>query len=267
MAAHRIAVLTGRTPAAMAEVLDHPAALPELPAQINAGAPGDLLRRRPDVAAAERRLAAATARIGVAMADLFPRFTLGGLIGTQALGFGSLFERDSETRMISLGVGGSFLDVGRVRSRIAAANSATAENLAVYERTVLRAMEETENALVRLSRAQTENAMLVQATEASRRAAKTARLQFEGGAIHVLDVLEAERSRLESEDLLAQSATRRATALVAVYKTLAGGWSHALPGPQGEAVAQRHKSGDRPELDELGEMSGYNAATLKRPLY
>jgi hypothetical protein len=55
--------------------------------------------------------------------------------------------------------------------------------------------------------------------------------------------------------------------LVAVYKTLAGGWSHALPGPQGEAVAQRHKSGDRPELDELGEMSGYNAATLKRPLY
>ncbi|MEX7580278.1 TolC family protein, partial [Pseudomonas aeruginosa] len=156
VAAHRIAVLTGRTPAAMAEVLDHPAALPELPAQINAGAPGDLLRRRPDVAAAERRLAAATARIGVAMADLFPRFTLGGLIGTQALGFGSLFERDSETRMISLGVGGSFLDVGRVRSRIAAANSATAENLAVYERTVLRAMEETENALVRLSRAQTE---------------------------------------------------------------------------------------------------------------
>jgi NodT family efflux transporter outer membrane factor (OMF) lipoprotein len=267
VAAHRIAVLTGRTPAAMAEVLDHPAALPELPAQINAGAPGDLLRRRPDVAAAERRLAAATARIGVAMADLFPRFTLGGLIGTQALGFGSLFERDSETRMISLGVGGSFLDVGRVRSRIAAANSATAENLAVYERTVLRAMEETENALVRLSRAQTEYAMLVQATEASRRAAKTARLQFEGGAIHVLDVLEAERSRLESEDLLAQSATRRATALVAVYKTLAGGWSHALPGPQGEAVAQRHKSGDRPELDELGEMSGYNAATLKRPLY
>ena len=267
VAAHRIAVLTGRTPAAMAEVLDHPAALPELPAQVNAGAPGDLLRRRPDVAAAERRLAAATARIGVAMADLFPRFTLGGLIGTQALGFGSLFERDSETRMISLGVGGSFLDVGRVRSRIAAANSATAENLAVYERTVLRAMEETENALVRLSRAQTENAMLVQATEASRRAAKTARLQFEGGAIHVLDVLEAERSRLESEDLLAQSATRRATALVAVYKTLAGGWSHALPGPQGEAVAQRHKSGDRPELDELGEMSGYNAATLKRPLY
>jgi len=239
---NEIAVLTGRTPAAMAEVLDHPAALPELPAQINAGAPGDLLRRRPDVAAAERRLAAATARIGVAMADLFPRFTLGGLIGTQALGFGSLFERDSETRMISLGVGGSFLDVGRVRSRIAAANSATAENLAVYERTVLRAMEETENALVRLSRAQTEYAMLVQATEASRRAAKTARLQFEGGAIHVLDVLEAERSRLESEDLLAQSATRRATALVAVYKTLAGGWSHALPGPQGEAVAQRHKS-------------------------
>ncbi|VGO10647.1 RND efflux system, outer membrane lipoprotein CmeC [plant metagenome] len=239
VAAHRIAVLTGRTPAEMAAVLDAPVALPVLPTQVNAGAPGELLRRRPDVAAAERRLAAATARIGVATADLFPRFTLGGLIGTQALGFGSLFERDSETRVISLGVGGNFLDIGRVRARIAAANSAAAENVALYERAVLRAMEETENALVRLSRAQAENGTLTQAAEASRRAANTARLQFEGGAINVLDVLDAERSRLEAEDLLAQSATRRATALVAVYKTLAGGWPDALPAPQGESVARR----------------------------
>lgn len=237
--AHRVAVLTGRPPAAMADVLDRSATLPILPVQINAGAPGELLRRRPDIAAAERRLAAATARIGVVTADLFPRFTLGGLIGTQALGFGALFERDSETRMISLGVGGPFLDIGRVRARIAAANSAAAENLAVYELTVLRAMEETENALVRLSHAQAEHTILVKAAEAGRRAALTARLQFEGGLISVLEVLDAERLQLDAEDVLAQSTTRNATALVAVYKTLAGGWPQLLPDTQVSADPRR----------------------------
>lgn len=229
LTANRIAILTGRAPAAMVEVLDHSVALPVLPARVNAGVPGELLRRRPDIAAAERRLAAATARIGVATADLFPRFTLGGLIGTQALGFSALFERDSETRMISLGVDGSSLDIGRVRARIVAANATAAENLAVYERTVLRAMEETENALVRLSHGQAEHAILVQAAEASRRAARTARLQFEGGMISVLEVLDSEHLRLEAEDLLAQSTTRQASALVAMYKALAGGWPQFLP--------------------------------------
>ncbi|WP_338028409.1 efflux transporter outer membrane subunit [Corticimicrobacter populi] len=237
--AHRIAVLTGRTPAAMAAVLDPAAALPTLPMKINAGTPGELLRRRPDVAAAERRLAAATARIGVATADLFPQFTLGGLIGTQALGWGALFERDSETRMVSLGVGGSFLDVGRVRARIAAANAAASENLALYERTVLRALEETENALVRLSRSQTEHALLEQAAQASRRAVATARLQFEAGVISVLDVLDAERFRLEAEELLARSSMQMATAWVAVYRTLAGGWPQSVPAAQGQALASR----------------------------
>lgn len=239
--AHRIGVLTGRVPEALVAVLERPAALPDLPTAVNAGAPGDLLRRRPDIAAAERRLAAATARIGVATADLFPRFTLGGLIGTQALGFGSLFDRDSETRLISLGVGGSFLDVARVRSRIAAANSAAAENLASYEGTVLRAMEETENALTRLSHAQSEQAALIDGAEASRRAATTARVQFDEGAINVLDVLQAERARLEAEDLLAQSTTRKATALVSVYRTLAGGWEGWVPEPQGPKLAASYR--------------------------
>lgn len=239
VAIHRLSVLVGQTPSALAPVLNQVIALPSLPAAVNPGAPGDLLRRRPDIAAAERRLASASARIGVATADLFPRFTLGGLIGTQALGLGSMFERDSETRLISLGIDGSFLDVARVRARIAAANADAAGRLADYEGTVLRAMEETENALVRLSRTQVENAYLNEAALASRRAADTARLQFDGGAISVLDVLDAERSRLEAEDLLARSSTRKATALVAVYKALAGGWPQAIPAAQGEAYAAR----------------------------
>lgn len=116
VATHRIAVLTGRPPQSLVTVLEAPGELPALPQNIAVDAPSDLLRRRPDVAAAERRLAAATARIGVATADLFPRFTLGGLIGTQAFDAGALFERDSEMRLLTLGVDGSFLNVGRVRA-------------------------------------------------------------------------------------------------------------------------------------------------------
>ena len=100
-AMHRLAVLTGRTPDALVAQLEPQRPLPALPARLDAGTPGELLRRRPDIAAAEARLHAATARIGVATADLFPRFTLSGLIGSQAIDAGALFERDSETRLVA----------------------------------------------------------------------------------------------------------------------------------------------------------------------
>jgi multidrug efflux system outer membrane protein len=224
VATHRIAVLTGREPEALIAELEAPAPLPALPAQIPAGAPGDLLRRRPDVFAAERRLAGATARIGVATADLFPRFTLGGLIGTQAIDSGALFERDSETRAVALGIDWSFLDIGRVRARIAAADADAAGHLASYEQTVLRALEETENALVRYSRLQRERQHLEAAAAAGSEAARLARLRFDGGVADFLQVLDAERSQLETEDRLVQSETRSAVALVALYKAMAGGW-------------------------------------------
>lgn len=226
---HRIAVLTGAEPGALVAELDQTRPLPLLPQLAVTDAPGDLLRRRPDVAAAERRLHAATARIGVATADLFPRFTLGGLIGSRALDAGALFERDSETRAITLGIDGGFLDVGRVRARIAATDAAAAADLADYEGTVLRALEETENALVRVSRAERERVHLEHAAAASASAARTARVRFENGASNVLDVLDAERVRLLAEDALAQGHARNATAVVALYRTLAGGWPQQLP--------------------------------------
>ena len=104
VAMHRLAVLSGQTPDALVGDLSTPKALPSLPDRIDAGTPGDLLRRRPDIAAAEARLHAATARVGVATADLFPRFTLGGLIGSQAIDSDALFHRDSETRLVSFGI-------------------------------------------------------------------------------------------------------------------------------------------------------------------
>lgn len=123
VAMHRLAVLTGRTPDALVAQLEPLQPLPALPAKLDPGTPGDLLRRRPDVAVAEQRLHAATARIGVATADLFPRFTLGGLIGSQAIDSGDLFEGGSQTRFVALGIDWSFLDIGRVRARIAAADA------------------------------------------------------------------------------------------------------------------------------------------------
>lgn len=227
---HRLAVLTGQSPGALLATLDAaPASLPALPSSVEPGTPGDLLRRRPDVRAAEHRLHAATARIGVATADLFPRFTLGGLLGTQALESSLLFGRDAETRLVALGVDWSFLDVGRVRARIAASESAAAGSLARYEQVVLEALEETENALVRYGHARLEDAHLERSARDSARAAELARVRFDAGAAGLLDVLDAERSQLQAQDALADGRTRSATALVDLYRAMAGGWPERAP--------------------------------------
>ena len=227
--AHRLAVLTGRSPDALMAELEAASALPPLPAGLDPGTPGDLLRRRPDVIAAEHRLHAATARIGVATADLFPRFTLGGLIGTQAIDSSALFERDGETRLVVLGVDWSFLDVGRVRARIAASGAEASGALAAYQQSVLLALEDTENALVRYARARVEDRHLEQAAVDSARAAQLARVRFDAGAVDLLEVLDAERNQLQAQDSFADGRTRSVIALVGLYKALAGGWPTRVP--------------------------------------
>ncbi len=226
---HRLAVLVGRTPDALIADLQPAKPLPALPAKLDPGTPGELLRARPDIAAAEARLHAATARVGVATADLFPRFTLGGLIGSQAIDSSALFERDSETRLVALGIDWSFLDIGRVRARIAAADADAAGELAHYQQTVLLALEDTENALVRYARARSEDAHLERAAADSASAARLARVRFDAGAIDLLEVLDAERTRLQAQDAFADSRTRSAIGAVGVYTALAGGWPQALP--------------------------------------
>lgn len=221
---HRLSVLTGREPGALAQRLSEPEPMPALPARVPVGTPGEVLRRRPDVLSAERRLAAATARVGIATADLFPRFTLGGLIGTQAADLGALFERDSETRLVALGVDWTFLDAGRVRARIAAADADADAHLAHYRRTVLLALEETESAMARYAHARREQAHLERAADTGSQAARLARLRFEAGAADFLQVLDAERAQLDAEARLVQGRTRAAVALVSLYRSLAGGW-------------------------------------------
>lgn len=229
IAMHRLAVLTGRTPGALVEELSEPRPLPALPARIDPGAPGDLLRRRPDIAVAEARLHAATARIGVATANLFPRFTLAGLIGTQAVDVSALFERDSETRFVALGIDWSFLDFGRVRARIAAAGADAGGELARYRQAVLLALEDTENALVLHARARAQDAHLERAALDSERAARLARARYEAGASGLLDVLDAERVQLQAQDAFAEARMRSAASAVAVFKALAGGWPEMPP--------------------------------------
>ncbi|MCW5117312.1 efflux transporter outer membrane subunit [Burkholderia cenocepacia] len=240
---HRLAVLTGQTPDALIGRFDLPGTaastgtpvlLPALAADIDPGAPGELLRRRPDVAAAEARLHAATARVGVATADLFPRFTLSGLLGSATSSYG-FFRAGSDTNLIALGIDWSFLDVGRVRARIAASDAEAAGQLAQYRQTVLGALEETENALLRVARTRDETAHLVRAADDSARAAQLAQARFSAGAIDYYEVLDAQRTLLQAQDAAADGRMRSAASTVTLYKALAGGWpsgtGQGAPGP------------------------------------
>lgn len=229
-AIHRISVLTGREPGALRAELALPADLPEVPELIAVSDPAQLLRRRPDIRVSERELAAATARIGVAVADLFPRVTFTGSVGYAAQTVDGLGDSGSGTHLIAPGLSWAIFDLGHVRSRIAAARARGEAALAAYEQTVLRALQEAEDALVTHARSRERLVNLAEAAEASGTAARLARLRYENGVIDFLQVLDAERSLLEAEDGLAQSRADAATSLVGVYKALGGGWSAPASG-------------------------------------
>lgn len=224
---HRLSVLTGREPNALHEQLFLPQDLPAVPSLTAIGDPAGLLRRRPDIRVSERDLAAATARIGVAVADLFPRVTFVGSVGVAAGTVGALDDAGSGTRLIAPGISWAAFDLGRVRAQIAAAHARADSQLARYQQTVLRALQETEDALVTHARAQDRLGDLTESARASRRAAELAQIRYENGVIDFLQVLDAERTVLQAEDALAQSRTETATSLVAVYKALGGGWEGA----------------------------------------
>lgn len=224
---HRLGVLTGREPHALHARLAAPGELPALPGITPVGDAAQLLRRRPDIRAAERELAAATARIGIATADLFPRVSFTGSVGYVADSASGLGDAGTGTRLLGPGISWAALDLGRVRARIAGARARNEAALARYEQVVLLALEETENALVGHARARERLAHVEEAARASATAARIARLRFENGAVDFLQVLDAERTLLEAEDRLAQTRTETATSLVAVFKALGGGWEEA----------------------------------------
>lgn len=217
---NRIGVLTGRQPQVLRAELETDAPMPALPDRIAVGTPEALLRRRPDVRAVERRLAAATARVGVAVADLFPKITLGHGFGWSATEFDELGEDASERWSLGPLITWPAFDFGRVRAQVGVADAQLDATLAGYEQTVLRALEETESALARYAHQRREVAELRAAAEQSANAARLARLRYEGGVADFLQVLDAERTLLEAEDRLASSRTAAATALIALHKAL-----------------------------------------------
>jgi multidrug efflux system outer membrane protein len=221
---YRLSVLTGRQPTTLSAGLATLAPMPALPPLNAIGSPEALLRRRPDVRVAERRLAASTARVGVAMGDLFPKVTLVGDVGYFAPTFGDFGQ--SEARSFSAGpsISWAAFDLGRVRARISSSKALTDAALASYESAVLGALEDTEGALISYGRSQSRRDALKIAAAASDRAADLARKRFEGGLIDFLEVLDAERTALSAELLLSQSRTDAATSLIAVYKALGAGW-------------------------------------------
>ncbi len=225
IAANRLAVLLGLRPGALADELAPREIAPHL-TTIAVASPEALLQRRPDIRAAERELAAATARIGVAKADLFPRLSLSGFIGFIAGDASDLGESQSRAWSVSPVLSWAGFDRGTY-ARIAAAGARTAGLLASYELTVLRALEETENAFaIYGSERQRLQAVVEQAT-ASRTAAELARVQYREGAVDFLRLLDAERTLLQAEDEVAAAEASLNSSVVSIYKALGGGWEAA----------------------------------------
>lgn len=231
---HRLAVLTARPPDALDGLLGPVRELPALPPIVDVGDPAALLRRRPDIRVAERELAAATARVGVAVGDLFPKVTFDGSFGYAAGDPGALGTGGTRAFLIGPSISWAAFDLGRVRANIAGARARTDAALANYQKTVLDALEDTENALVTHARAREQLVHAEEAARASRTAAQIASNRFQGGLSSFLEVLDAQRTELAAEDQLAQSRTETATSLIAVYKALGGSWLAAPPASEPE---------------------------------
>ena len=231
-AQHRLAILLGLAPAALQERLAAAAPVPQAPAQIAVGIPADVLRQRPDLRAAERSLAAETARIGQAEAARYPSFNLTGSIGLEAASLDALTGGATTTRALAAGVSGPLFDGGRRRQQVEIQRAAQERSQVSYESAVLTALEEVENALVGFGNSGARRSALADAVTAARNAALLARHRYTAGLVDFQTVLDTERTVLSIEDSHAASEADGVLALIQLYKALGGGWT-----PQHETSA------------------------------
>ncbi|WP_295326978.1 TolC family protein [uncultured Sphingopyxis sp.] len=221
----RLATLTGRAPAALPAIAADRNISLEITDPIPVGDGAALLKRRPDIRAAERRLAADTARIGVATADLYPRITLGGSVGSTGTGFGDVFGGGPLRWLLGPLLNWAFPNQEPARARIAAAEADTQASLAEFDGTVLRALEETETALSAYARSLEQRQALRAARDQAERAARIVRAKRQEGASDSLEWLDAERTFAETEAVLAAQDGQISRRQIALFRALAGGWS------------------------------------------
>lgn len=223
-AMHRLAVLTGKQPEELEFELKSaapiPSAIPAIPVEL----PSDLLRRRPDVREAEREVAAATARIGVAKADLFPKFYLGSATGLQSISAAKFFDAESGIWSFGPSMSWPIFAGGQIRQNIKAQNARQEQALDRYQETVLTSLEEVENSLVACNKELEHHDALARSEAADRRATELAEERYRSGLEDFLDVLETQRTLLAVQDDLAQSERDLGQNVIRLYKALGGGW-------------------------------------------
>lgn len=224
IAMHRIEVLIALQPGTLQTELAAAAPVPTQPPQVPVGLPSELLLRRPDVSRAERRLAAATANIGVAKSDLFPKFYLTGSVGSESISASDWFTSGSRFWSVGPTVQWRIFDAGRIRVNIKVQNARQEQALSGYEQTVLTAFEEVEDNLVLYAKEQVRRRSLEDAVAASQKSLDTANKLYASGLTDFIHVLDAERSLYQSQDALAQSDRTVSANLIALYKSLGGGW-------------------------------------------
>jgi NodT family efflux transporter outer membrane factor (OMF) lipoprotein len=223
-AIYRIGALIGRPPEDLLAELDAPQAIPSPVSDVPIGLPSDLLERRPDIRAAERRLAAANARIGVAQADLYPHFSLTGVAGLESLDASTFLSAPSRYFSIGPSITWLIFDAGKVRFTIQAEQARTDAATAAYQRTVLDALRDVETALVSYGQSRIRRERLAAEVTADRDAVTVATRLYSQGLDDFLAVLDAERSLYAADDKLAQTDRDTDLALVTLYKSLGGGW-------------------------------------------
>jgi multidrug efflux system outer membrane protein len=226
---YSLSVLLGLEPTALLKELSPASAIPTTPPDVPMGIPSDLLRRRPDIRRAEAQIHAATANIGVATADLFPKFNLTGSLNFQNDQLHRLVNWNQRSWSVGPAIDWQIFTAGRVRSNIELQKALQQQSVLTYQQTVLTALQDVENALVAYAKEYERRKALVDSVAANRKAVDLSMQLYTQGLTDFLNVLNAQRSLLATEDALVQSTRNLSTDLVALYKALGGGWDSASP--------------------------------------
>lgn len=233
-------VILARQPGTSQAELAQVTAIPTAPYIGNAGGPAELLRRRPDIIAAERKLAATNAQIGQAISEYYPKFSLSALIGTATTTAGNQFDGAANQFQGVLGLRWRLFDFGRVNAEIKAAKGRNAEALANYKLAVLRASEDVEDALTAVVKREQQAAILAEGEESLQKAETASQAAYKSGTVSLIEVLDADRRLLDTRDEKIQAQAGAAQAAVAAFRALGGGWvPHDMVASAGSLSTER----------------------------